>query len=86
MGRESFNFSRKPEIMGDAAYAILIRNPRNCTGNFYVDEELLTAVGVSDLSKYACDPLNSDQLMNLEKFMDTVESKTSYEEVLRVKN
>ena len=48
--------SRKPEIMGDAAYAILTRPARETTGNFFVDDEVMAAEGVTDLSKYAVDP------------------------------
>lgn len=45
--------SRLPEIMADAAHAILTRPSREATGNFYIDEEVLRAEGVSDFSKYA---------------------------------
>ena len=45
--------SRSPAIMADAAYAILNRPSRDCTGNFFIDEEVLKAEGVSDFSIYA---------------------------------
>lgn len=48
--------SRKPEIMGDAAIAILNRPSRECTGNFFIDEEVLKAEGVTDFSVYANTP------------------------------
>jgi citronellol/citronellal dehydrogenase len=48
--------SRKPEIMADAAYAILTKNSRECTGNFFIDEELLKSEGVTDLDAYAYAP------------------------------
>ncbi|HTJ45331.1 MAG TPA: NAD(P)-dependent oxidoreductase, partial [Kofleriaceae bacterium] len=48
--------SRKPEIMGDAAYAIFHRPARECTGNFFIDDEVLRAEGKTDLSEYAVDP------------------------------
>ena len=48
--------SRKPEIMADAAHAILTRPTRECTGNFFIDDEVLAAEGVTDLSGYAVDP------------------------------
>jgi citronellol/citronellal dehydrogenase len=48
--------SRKPEIMADAAHAILTRPSRACTGNFFLDEEVLRAAGVTDLSQYAVEP------------------------------
>jgi citronellol/citronellal dehydrogenase len=48
--------SRKPEIVADAAYAILNRPSRECTGNFFIDEEVLRADGVTDFTPYALDP------------------------------
>ena len=45
--------SRSPDIMADAAYAIFNRNSREATGNFYIDEEVLRAEGVTDFSNYA---------------------------------
>jgi citronellol/citronellal dehydrogenase len=48
--------SRTAEIMADAAYAIFTKPSRGCTGQFFVDEDLLRAEGVTDFSKYAVDP------------------------------
>lgn len=48
--------SRKPEIMGDAAHVILNRPSRECTGNFFIDDEVMASVGKTDLSEYAVDP------------------------------
>ncbi len=48
--------SRKPEIVADAAHAILTRDSRDCTGNFFIDEEVLRSEGVEDFSDYAVDP------------------------------
>jgi citronellol/citronellal dehydrogenase len=45
--------SRSPEIMADAAYAIFMRPARETSGNFFIDEEVLRAEGVSDFSAYA---------------------------------
>ena len=47
---------RKPEIMADAAHAILTRPSREATGKFFIDDEVLRAAGVTDLSGYAVDP------------------------------
>jgi citronellol/citronellal dehydrogenase len=47
---------RKPEIMADAAHAVLTRNSREATGNFYIDDEVLAEAGVTDLEKYAVQP------------------------------
>ncbi len=48
--------TRKPEILADAAHAILTRPSRECTGNFFVDDELLAEEGVTDLDRYAVSP------------------------------
>ena len=47
---------RTPEILADAAHVILTRNGREATGNFYIDEEVLTSAGVTDLTRYAIKP------------------------------
>ncbi|MGH8803734.1 MAG: SDR family oxidoreductase [Polaromonas sp.] len=46
---------RKPEILSDAAYLILT-SPSSNTGNFYIDDMLLAAHGVTDLEKYSVTP------------------------------
>lgn len=55
-GDEAMKRSRRPEIMADAAHAILGRDSRECTGNFFIDDEVLTAEGVTDLKSYQVDP------------------------------
>ncbi len=52
-GETVASMSRSPEIMADAAYAIFNRPSREATGNFYIDEEVLRAEGVTDFSRYA---------------------------------
>lgn len=54
--KELIQAARKPQIMADAAYAILTKNSRECTGNFFIDEEVLQANGVTDFSDYAVNP------------------------------
>jgi citronellol/citronellal dehydrogenase len=49
------NRGRKPEILADAAYFILT-GPSTNSGNFYIDDELLAAHGVTDLEKYSVKP------------------------------
>jgi citronellol/citronellal dehydrogenase len=49
---------RTPEILADAAHIILNRNSRDCTGNFFIDDEVLASEGVKDFSKYAVTPGN----------------------------
>lgn len=48
--------SRTPEILADAAYYILRRDAKTCTGNFFIDDELLHSEGITDLSNYASTP------------------------------
>ena len=55
-GPEATKGCRKPEIMGDAAWEILNRPSRGCTGNFFIDELVLKEAGVTDFSPYANDP------------------------------
>lgn len=55
-GTAAIRGSRKPEIMADAAYHILTRDSRECTGNFFVDDEVLAEAGMTDLSTYAVEP------------------------------
>lgn len=47
------NRCRKPEIVADAAHAILIQDSRTLTGRFLLDEDVLRAAGVSDFDQYA---------------------------------
>ena len=47
---------RKPEIMADAAWAILTRPAMQDTGRFFVDEDVLKDEGVSDFDAYAVTP------------------------------
>lgn len=51
---------RSIEIVGDAAHAILTSDPRELTGNFLTDEEILKRKGVTDLDQYAATPGNKD--------------------------
>lgn len=48
--------SRSPDIVAEAAYHILRRPSTESTGNFFVDEEVLTQEGITDLEKYAVNP------------------------------
>jgi citronellol/citronellal dehydrogenase len=47
--------SRKPDIVADAAYAILSNSSAKYTGNFFIDEEVLAKEGMTDFGKYAVD-------------------------------
>jgi citronellol/citronellal dehydrogenase len=55
-GDDLMRAARTPDIMADAAHHILTRPSRTCTGNFFVDEDLLRSTGVSDFERYAVDP------------------------------
>jgi len=59
---------RKPEILADAAYIIFNRPATECTGNFFVDDELLASEGITDLEKYSVTPATKDFLLDF--FLD----------------
>ncbi|MFX1568656.1 MAG: SDR family oxidoreductase [Promethearchaeota archaeon] len=62
-GESAIKHSRKPEIVADAAYLIFTKSSRECTGNFFIDEEVLLEHGLTDLKKYSVDP-NSDMYLD----------------------
>jgi citronellol/citronellal dehydrogenase len=51
-GDQAMAMSRTPEIVADAARVILERDPREATGNAYIDDEVLAEAGVTDLERY----------------------------------
>jgi citronellol/citronellal dehydrogenase len=59
---------RTPEILADAAYVILNRVSKETTGNFFVDDEVLASVGITDLDKYSVVPGTTDFLLDF--FLD----------------
>lgn len=62
------DFCRKPEILSDTAYIILNRDAKTTTGNFFVDDEVLAAEGITDLEKYSVKPGTTDFLLDF--FLD----------------
>lgn len=52
------DYCRKPDIVADAAHAVLTRDAKTCTGNFFIDDEVLQAEGVSQFDSYAVAPGN----------------------------
>jgi citronellol/citronellal dehydrogenase len=62
-GPEMLRRTRKPEIVADAAYAIVTRDARACTGRFFIDEDVLREEGVTDLSPYRHEGVEEDALM-----------------------
>lgn len=59
---------RTPEILADAAYVILNRVSKETTGNFFVDDEVLASVGITDLEGYSVVPGTKDFLLDF--FLD----------------
>jgi len=55
-GDALIKMSRTAEILADAAYYILKQQSTECTGNLFIDEDVLAKEGITDLSKYATVP------------------------------
>ena len=55
-GQMLANMSRTPEILADTAYYILRQPSQECTGNLFIDEDVLAKEGISDLEKYSVVP------------------------------
>jgi citronellol/citronellal dehydrogenase len=58
-------FCRKPEILSDSAYIIFNRSAKECTGNFFIDDELLASEGITDLEKYSVVPGTKEFIQDL---------------------
>ena len=58
-------FCRTPEILSDSAYIIFNRSAKECTGNFFIDDELLASEGITDLEKYSVVPGTKDFIQDL---------------------
>jgi len=54
---------RKPQILSDAAHVILTRDSRSCTGNFFIDDDVLREAGVTDFSVYRHDGVAEKDLI-----------------------
>jgi citronellol/citronellal dehydrogenase len=67
-GAEAAARTRKPAIMADAAHVILTRDSRKCTGNFYIDDDVLREEGITDFTVYA-NGLEADLAPDI--FLDT---------------
>jgi citronellol/citronellal dehydrogenase len=66
-GDEAMRRARTPEIVADAAHAVLVRDPRSCTGNAFIDDEVLAEAGITDLDRYAA---RADTDLSLDIFVD----------------
>ena len=73
-GTSAADYSRKPEIVADAVYALICKDSRSTTGKFLIDEEFLRKEGISDFSSYACNPANEGNL-TLDYFLDADPAK-----------
>jgi len=56
------DFCRKPEIISDAAHVILTGTGKS--GNFFIDDEVLASVGITDLEKYSVVPGTTEFLLD----------------------
>ncbi len=70
-GEEAVSRSRVPEIMAEAAHVVLVRDSRKCTGNFYIDEEVLAQEGIVDLDQYRARPGTGS--LEADLFLDPME-------------
>ncbi len=61
-GDAAMAVARKPELYADAAYAVLNRDSRSCTGNTYLCEDVLREEGVTDFEAYAYVPGSTPQV------------------------
>ena len=66
-GDQAMAQSRRPEIVADAAYEIVIKDARQNTGNFYIDEEVLAEAGVEDFEQYG---YGDSEKLQLDIFLD----------------
>ena len=69
-GDEMIAHSRTPEILADAAYYILKRDFKTCTGNFFIDDELLNTEGVTDFSPYTVTTGMKNEDLFIDFFVD----------------
>ena len=67
-GEEAMAQSRTPEILADAAHAILVRPSREGTGTFFIDEDVLAEEGITELDHYRADPQGGELTVDL--FLD----------------
>lgn len=63
MGEDARRRCRTPEIVADAAHAILTRDSRSFSGNFCIDEEVLRSIGIQDFSRYRHEGVREEDLL-----------------------
>jgi citronellol/citronellal dehydrogenase len=64
-GDEAMARSRTPEVVADAAYAVLTRPSRETTGNLFLAEDVLAEEGVTDLTRYSYGSADGDLIPDL---------------------
>lgn len=69
-GDDMVAHSRTPDILADAAYHILKRDFKTCTGNFFIDDEVLKSEGITDLSSYTVTAGMEDADLFMDFFVD----------------
>lgn len=73
-GDDMIRSSRTVDIISDAAHEILTAKASGCTGNFFVDEEVLRQTGTTDFAKYRVDPSLKDDQLTPDGFLDEVKN------------
>jgi citronellol/citronellal dehydrogenase len=71
-GDEAMRRARTPAVYADAAYEVLTRPARECTGNAFLCEDVLVEAGVTDLSGYVADPNSDGSDLGVDLFVDEV--------------
>jgi citronellol/citronellal dehydrogenase len=66
-GEALMQMSRTPQILADCVAIIVQKSSKDCTGNFFIDEQVLAAEGVTDLNHYA---VNLSQPLYKDLFVD----------------
>jgi citronellol/citronellal dehydrogenase len=64
-GEEAMAKARTPRIVADAAREILVRPARECSGNFFIDDEVLAAAGITELDEYRAGPGDAELALDL---------------------
>jgi citronellol/citronellal dehydrogenase len=64
-GEEAMARSRRPELVADAAHAIVIRPSRECTGNLFLAEDVLAEEGITDMAAYSYGAQGAEPLPDL---------------------
>ena len=61
-GDQAMARARRPELYADAAYAVITKPSRECTGNAFLCEDVLAADGVTDFDRYSYSPGTEPQV------------------------